>query len=277
MRIALLGTGRMATHLGRHMMTAGHQLTVWNRTASRTAPLVEAGASAVASAAEAVADAELVVTVLFGPPSVRETVINPDLLGEGALWLDVTTVGPEDAEFQATWALHKGVRYVAGPVLGSMAPAAEGVLGALLGGSPEDIAAVREVVLLWGDAAKVRELPTAREAAAGKLVANLALGVAAQGVAEALTFAADVGLDRAVALAVLAGSVLAPVVAAKKDKIAERDFDEADFTALALIKDIDLVLSATLGLHAVQATRDALEAAIDEGRGNADFSVIIDG
>lgn len=276
MRIALLGTGRMANHLGRHVITAGHELTVWNRTADRTAPLVEAGATAAASAAEAVADAELVVTVLFGPPSVRETVINPDLLGEGTLWLDVTTVGPEDADFQAAWSATKGVRYVAGPVLGSMAPAEKGELGVLLGGAPEDVAAVTDVVLLWADEAKVRELPTARDAAAGKLVANLALGVALQGVAEGLTFASDVGLDRDTALSILAGSVLAPVVAAKKDKLAERDFDEAEFTAHALIKDMDLVLSATLGLHAVQATHDALEAAIEDGRGDEDFSVIAD-
>ncbi|UZJ26388.1 NAD(P)-binding domain-containing protein [Rhodococcus antarcticus] len=276
MRIALLGTGRMATHLGRHLINAGHELTVWNRTADRTAPLVEAGAAAAASPAEAVAEAELVVTVLFGPPSVRETVINADLLGEGSLWLDVTTVGPEDADFQAAWSSTKGVRYVAGPVLGSMAPAQKGALGVLLGGAPEDVAAVKDVVLLWGDEAKVRELPTARDAAAGKLVANLALGVALQGVAEALTFASDVGLDRDTTLSILAGSVLAPVVAAKKDKLAERDFDDAEFTANALIKDMDLVLSATLGLHAVQAAHDALEAAIEDGRGDEDFSVIAD-
>lgn len=276
MRITLLGTGRMATHLGRHLLDAGHELTVWNRTAERTAALVEAGAAAASTPQQAVAGAELVVTVLFGPPSVRDTVINPDLLGEGTIWLDVTTVGPEDADFQAAWSATKGVRYVAGPVLGSMGPAAAGELGSILGGAADDVAAVQAVVELWSDPAKVRTVGAARDAAAGKLVANLALGVAMQGVAEALSFASDVGLDRDVALAVLGGSVLGPVVAAKKEQLVERDFDDAEFTAQALVKDMDLVLADTLGLHAVQAVRDALEAAIDDGRGDEDFAVITD-
>ncbi len=277
MKIALLGTGRMATHLGRHVLDAGHELTVWNRTRERTQALADAGATVAETAAEAVAGAELTVTVLFGPPSVRDTVINPDLFTAGDLWVDVTTVGPQDAAFQAQWAGGKGVRYVAAPVLGSMAPAAKGALGTLLGGEADDVAAVRPVTDLWTDPQKVTVVPTAKDAAAGKLVANLALGVAVQGVAEALSFASDVGLDREIALGVLAGSVLAPVVGAKKVQLAEREFDEAEFTAGALHKDMELVLEDSLGLHAVQATRDALEAAMDEGNGDADFSIITEG
>lgn len=276
MRIALLGTGRMATHLGRHVLAAGHELTVWNRTSDKTAALVVAGATAMDTPVEAVAGADAVVTVLFGPPSVRETVLAPNLVPEGVLWLDVTTVGPDDAESFATVATERGVRYVAGPVLGSIVPAAAGQLGVLLGGAPEDVAAARALALLWGDEAKLRELPTARDAAAAKLVANLALGVALQGVAEALTFASDTGLDRDLALSLLAGSALGSVVAAKKHQLAERDYDDVEFSANALLKDMDLVLSATLGLHAVQATRDALDAAVEDDRGEEDFSVITD-
>jgi 3-hydroxyisobutyrate dehydrogenase len=276
MRIALLGTGRMATHLGRHLLAGGHELTVWNRTPDKTAALVVSGAKAVDTPAEAVAGADAVVTVLFGPPSVRETVLAPDLLAAGVLWLDVTTVGPDDADSFAAVAAEKGVRYVAAPVLGSMTPAAAGMLGVLLGGAPHDVAAARELALLWGDEDKIRELDSPRSAAAGKLVANLALGVATQGVAEALTYASDTGLDRDVALSLLSGSVLGAVVAAKKRQLSERDYEQAEFSASALLKDMDLVLSATLGLHAVQATRDALEAAVEDERGDEDFSVISD-
>ena len=276
MRIALLGAGRMATELGRHLLDAGHEVRVWNRTSGRTAALVEAGADPADTAADAVTGVDAVVSVLFGPQSVRDTLINPNLLVEGDLWLDVTTVGPEDATFQASWALHKGVRYVAGPVIGSLAPAAAGQLGSLLGGSPEDVAAVREVVLLWADKAKLREMPAARDAAAGKLVANLALGVAMQGLSEALTYAGDVGLERDAALAVLGGSVLSGMLGAKEQKLHEQDFTDAEFTATALMKDLDLILDASLGLHAVQATRDALETAVDDGRGDDDFSVLTD-
>jgi len=257
-RIALLGTGLMGTQLGRHLLAAGHELRVWNRTE------------------EAVQGAEAVVTVLFGPPAVRDTVFGPNLLAEGTLWLDVSTVGPEDADRFGAAAREHGVRYVAAPVLGSMVPAENGELGVLLGGAAADVAAARELALLWGDPEKIREFGTAREAAAGKLVANLALAVAIEGVAEALQLASDTGLDRDVTLALLAGSVLAPAVAAKKRQLSERDFDEPEFTADALHKDMELILSSTLGLHAVQAAHDALESAQQDGRGGEDFSVIAD-
>lgn len=266
----------MGTQLGRHLLGAGHELTVWNRTADKTAALVVAGARGADTPQEAVDGAEAVVTALFGPPAVRDTVIGPNLLAEGTLWLDVTTVGPEDADrFRAAAGEH-GVRYVAAPVLGSMGPAEQGELGVLLGGDAADVAAAKELVVLWGNPEKIREFATQREAAIGKLVANLALGVAIQGVAEALSLASDTGLDRDVTLALLAGSVLAPAVAAKKRQLSERDFDEPEFTADALRKDMELILSATLGLHAVQAVHDALESAQEDGRGGEDFSVIAD-
>ncbi len=275
-RIALLGTGLMGTQLGRHLLAAGHELTAWNRTPDRTAALVVAGARAADTAHDAIQGADAVVSVLFGPPAVRETVIGPNLLPEGTLWLDVTTVGPDDADRFAAAAGEHGLRYVAGPVLGSMVPAEKGELGVLLGGAAADVAAARELALLWGDPAKIREFGTQREAAPGKLVANLALAVAVEGVAEALQFASDAGLDRDLALSLLAGSILAPAVAAKKRQLSERDFEPAEFTADALHKDMELILSGTLGLHAVQAVHDALESAQQDGRGGEDFSVIAD-
>ncbi|MEO9220842.1 MAG: NAD(P)-binding domain-containing protein, partial [Mycobacteriaceae bacterium] len=175
MHLALLGTGLMGRQLGRHLLKAGHELTVWNRTADKTAALVVAGARAVETPQEAVLGADAVVTVLFGPPAVRDTVIGPNLLAEGTLWLDVTTVSPQDTDQFAAAAREHGIRYVAGPVLGSMAPAERGELGVLLGGPAPDVAAAKELAALWADPLKLREFGTQREAAAGKLVANLAL------------------------------------------------------------------------------------------------------
>ena len=97
MRIAFLGTGRMGTELALHLLP-DHELTVWNRTASRTQRLAEAGAAVAGTAVEAVAGAELVVTSLFGPDAVRETVIVPSLIPDGVTWVDTTTVSPADAD-----------------------------------------------------------------------------------------------------------------------------------------------------------------------------------
>ena len=66
MKIAFLGTGRMGSELARHVMKS-HDVTVWNRTAKRAQPLVDEGATLAESPADAVKDAEVIITSLFGP------------------------------------------------------------------------------------------------------------------------------------------------------------------------------------------------------------------
>src|SRR6266545_1861960 len=117
MRIAFLGLGRMGRELAAHLVTDGHDVTVWNRTSSATAPLVERGAKAAESAAGAVTDAEVVATALYGPDSVRDVVTDPDLpIHAGALWLDITTIAPADAVAFARWSTQRGIDYVHAPV-----------------------------------------------------------------------------------------------------------------------------------------------------------------
>ena len=104
MRVAFVGMGRMGVAMAAHVLDAGHELHVWNRTPGRAAALVEAGAVEAASPEEAVRGADAVVLMLFGPPSVRE-VLPAVVAGapEGALLINATTVAPADArEFAAT-------------------------------------------------------------------------------------------------------------------------------------------------------------------------------
>ena len=101
MKIAFLGTGRMGTELARHLLDH-HELTVWNRTAERAQPLVDAGATRADSPTAAVEGAEVVITSLFGPDDIREVVIDTNLIPAGVTWIDTTTVSPDAArEFAA--------------------------------------------------------------------------------------------------------------------------------------------------------------------------------
>ncbi|HJF50761.1 MAG TPA: NAD(P)-binding domain-containing protein, partial [Brachybacterium paraconglomeratum] len=165
MRIAFLGTGRMGTELALHLLP-DHELTVWNRTASRTQRLAEAGAAVASTAAEAVADAELVVTSLFGPDTVRETVIVPSLIPGGVTWVDTTTVSPADAEEFAAAV----PTYVGAPVVGTPGPARNGSLGVYVG-TPDDARReqVLDLVAPWADPERLRGVGSGREAAVGKL------------------------------------------------------------------------------------------------------------
>jgi len=135
MDIALLGLGRMGRELVTHLIDAGHHVTAWNRSPGPAEAVGRRGARIASTAAEAVEGADVVVTVLFGPDAVRETVIEPSLpIAEGALWIDITTVSPSDAADFTAWATDAGVRYIHSPVVGSLAPARAGSLAVLIGG-----------------------------------------------------------------------------------------------------------------------------------------------
>src|SRR3954467_12217389 len=134
MRVAFLGLGRMGVAMARHVVEAGHDLHVWNRTPGRAGELVSVGAVEEKTVTDAVASADAVVLMLFGPDSVREVL--PDVLAaapRGVLIVDSTTIGPDAAhEFDALCAA-VGARYVDAPVAGSVGPATAGTLGVLAG------------------------------------------------------------------------------------------------------------------------------------------------
>ncbi|MEV5569156.1 NAD(P)-binding domain-containing protein [Spirillospora sp. NPDC052269] len=114
-KITLLGLGAMGTAIARAWLAAGHELTVWNRTASRTEPLAAEGAKVAASAAEAVAASPLVVACLLDDASVEEALADADLKGRDLV--NITTGTPEQARGRATWAIGRGARYLDGGIM----------------------------------------------------------------------------------------------------------------------------------------------------------------
>jgi len=126
---------------------------VWNRTLDKTTLLVDAGATAYSTAAEVVTGADVVITALFGPKTVRSVVIDPDLIPAGIPWIDTTTVSPQDAEEFAT----NVSTYIACPVVGTLGPARAGKLGVYVG-SPEP--QLRElaagIVSPWADPSRLK-------------------------------------------------------------------------------------------------------------------------
>ena len=295
-RVAFLGLGRMGRILAGHLLEAGHDVAVWNRSAGQEGDLVARGASAAASAQDAVASASIVFTALFGPPAVREVVLGGLDLAPGTVWVDITTVAPADADEFATWADERGIAYVHSPVIGSLGPAAKRTLGVLVGGPSAD--RVVSYVSLWADpqrlqmlptaalwlAARVyaagvlmygQMLPTAASAATGKLVANLALAVSYQGLVEAVRLGKAGGLDVEQVLTTLNGTGLGAIAAMKGNNLRTADFSDTQFSADLLLKDTLLMLrTSTRPLPALTAAAQALLVAQQTGHGDDDFSVV---
>ena len=275
MKIAFLGLGRMGTELALHLI-AGHDLTVWNRSKDKTVPLADAGAAVADTPAAAVADADLVITSLFGPEAVRETVVEPGLIPEGVTWADSTTISPDDArEFAAAV---DGFVHI--PVVGTLGPARAGGLGVYVG-SPDATRRqlVADVVTPWAakNPDRLKQVDTAAKAATGKLLANLALAVTVQGVTEALHLGAAEGVAEAEVLDMLDWTGLEFMKNMKTPFIlGERSTSPGDFTVDAIAKDAGLMLdTAEEELPGVAAALASLRAQQEAGRGEHDFSAAV--
>lgn len=225
--IAFLGLGHMGTPMARRLLAAGHPLTVWNRTAEKAEPLVAEGARAVGSAAGAVRDADVVISMLTGPQALTAVAdAAAPALRPGTHWIEMSTVGPDPVRELAA-RLPAGVTLVDAPVMGSTDKAATGALGILAGG---DATGVEHVLAHLGRVTRTGPLGSG---AALKLVLNSAVISGVAVVAEALRLADALSLDDDTARTALANGPLAHVAA--------RAFAEGvHFDATLAVKDLDL-------------------------------------
>lgn len=117
-KVTVLGLGAMGSAIARTFVDRGYRTTVWNRTASRSAPLVEAGAVAAATAAEAVAASPLVVVCVLDGAAVDAVLGSIDGAVAGKVLVNLTSGTPGQARANERWARERGAEYLDGKVLG---------------------------------------------------------------------------------------------------------------------------------------------------------------
>ncbi len=276
--IAFCGLGRMGVPMAGRLLDAGHDVTVWNRTSGRVAPLVERGAKQADSPAGAASGADVAVTVLADPAALDDVVFGDDGLGpalrEGATLVDMSTVGPDVVRDLAS-RLPEGVDVLDAPVLGSVPQATEGTLKVFVGGEPEVLERCRPVLEAMGT---VHHLGPLGAGAAMKLVANSTLGALMCGLAEALALADALGLEETKVLDILVESPIGATAKSKR-KLVESGEYPPNFKLGLAAKDLRLVTSAAeevgLELRLAPAARAWLEQADAEGKGDLDYSAVI--
>ncbi|WP_241019663.1 NAD(P)-binding domain-containing protein [Thermobispora bispora] len=265
--IAFLGLGRMGARMAQRLVAAGRAVTVWNRT-----PREIPGAATASSPAEAVAGADVVVTMLSDPDAVLE-VVRAALPGlrPGTTLIEMSTIGP-DAVVRVRALLPAGVALVDAPVLGSVQPAAEGTLQILAGGSPEDLDRVEDVLAVFG---RVRRVGGPGAGAAMKLAVMSALVPAQVMLAENLAYAAALGVDRAAYLDVLATTPLGPLVERLRP-VVESGPPETRYALGLAAKDLRLATEHPGRMQTIAAAaRDRLTAASAAGLADRDLTAII--
>ena len=274
---AVLGTGIMGSAMARNLAAAGLSTTGWDRSEQAVAPLLAAGARAAGSAAEAVRDAGVVITMLSTAEVVESVVFGEgvaEAFARGAVWAQMGTIGVAAiAEIAGRLGrLRPDVLLVDAPVSGSKGPAEAAQLLILASGPPAAEALLAPVFAAIGR--KTVWLGPAGQGSRMKLVVNAYMSVLIEGVAEALELAGRLGVDPAgVAQAIEGGPLDAPIADAKLHKMQAGDF-AAEFPLEWALKDVDLAIAAAGGdrLPLLQALSGQWHAAVQAGHGREDVS-----
>jgi 3-hydroxyisobutyrate dehydrogenase len=199
MRVGVAGVGRMGAAIAAHLMEAGHEVTVWNRSAGRTKPLADAGAEVAATPAGLAGAVEAVVTILTNGEAQTDVYQGPAglLAGDvkGRLFIDMSTVQPHDAVALAGRVRARGGIFVECPVGGTVGPARQGKLLGVAGAAREDFERARP--LLERMCRRVELVGPVGAGASMKLALNLPLLVYYQALAEAYVLCRHLDLDNA--------------------------------------------------------------------------------
>ncbi|CAN5627946.1 2-hydroxy-3-oxopropionate reductase [soil metagenome] len=276
-KLAFCGLGQMGLPMAANLLKAGHEMTVWNRSADKANALVEDGARAEPSPAEACREAEVVFTMLSTPEVVRDVVLGQsgvvESLGPGSTLVEMSTVGPAAARDIGS-RLRDGTQMLDAPVLGSVPQATEGSLKIFVGGPRDLFERHRALLAYLGTPAYLGSLGAG---AAMKVVANCTLMTLMTCLGEALALADGLGLEEEAVLEVLAGSALGATVSRKRDNISSDRFPP-NFKLQLAAKDAGLVVDAARGsdvdLRLAPAAKAWLEEAVAAGLGDLDYSAV---
>jgi 3-hydroxyisobutyrate dehydrogenase-like beta-hydroxyacid dehydrogenase len=276
--VAFIGLGQMGRHMAQRLGEGGFALRVWNRTRSRADGLPNA--QVLATAREAAAGADLVLSSLADDRAVREVTLGADgiLAGlrDGAVHVGMSTISLRLVAELAD--AHTGGRaFMAAPVLGRPDAAGRGELWILTGGEQPAIARAAPVLERLGQGQV--HLGTARQAILGKLIANFMIAGTIELLAEAITLGEKGGIPPQAVVDLLAGTLFgSPIVKGYGGRIAAGQFKPAGFTVPLGLKDVELALEAGPDLQAplpvAGVARDHLIGALARGRADWDWGAL---
>ncbi|WP_062312732.1 NAD(P)-dependent oxidoreductase [Demequina rhizosphaerae] len=277
--IAVLGTGIMGSAMTRNLVRAGHGVRVWNRTHATAAALAADGATVASTPTEAVAEADVVLTMLHDGPVTLEVMRHAAPgLRPGTLWVQCATVGLDLQPAIAALADELDITLVDAPVLGTREPAELGTLTVLAAG-PEDVRATLASVF---DAVAMRTFWVGDDAAAGaaqrlKLVANAWVLSINNAAGEVISLAQGLGVPPELFFELIENGPLdLGYLRTKAALILEDRLAEVSFGATTAAKDADLILAAAglagVRLDGLEGARARLDRVVEDGHGAEDMA-----
>jgi 3-hydroxyisobutyrate dehydrogenase-like beta-hydroxyacid dehydrogenase len=282
MPITLLGLGNMGDGIARTLLSRGQAVSVWNRTPARALAFADSGARIARTVAEAVAGAEVVLTILADDAAVKAVVEGSGgllaTMPRGTVHASLSTISVELARKLAAAHAALGQGFVSAPVFGRPAAAQAGQLLVVAAGPSDAVekarpaleAVGRQLVVVGSDAG---------QANAVKLGGNFLIASMIESLGEAFALVRRHGVEAARFLEVVNGGLFkSPVYDTYGTLIAEESFSPPGFALPLGLKDIRLVLAAAdaagVPMPAASLLHDHLLAALARGKGDLDWSAL---
>ncbi|MBA9005512.1 MULTISPECIES: NAD(P)-dependent oxidoreductase [Thermomonospora] len=277
---AVVGLGGIGGGIAHRLLATGHDVVVYNRTRSKAVPLVEAGARAADSPADAAAEADVVVVSLSDEEAVEKVVFGEmaSRLRPGTTLIEMSTLSAEYARAAAERLAALGVHRVEACVIGNPAMAKAGDLRVFAAGRDEDVERVRPLLGSLGRQGMLHLGETGR-ATALKLAFNALLGVMTAGLAEAVVLAEQAGIPRETLLtAIQKSGWRSPVLNFRAEFMRTRAYQPAGFRARLMAKDLRLAAEASDGarLPLIELTSRRFAEVVAADDGDKDAAVIVE-
>jgi len=285
-KVGFIGLGLMGRPMALNLAKAGHDVTVWNRTASRAEAVAAEGAKLGATVrvaktpGEAAAAAEVLFTIVSDPPAVESVLWGAGgalaALKKGSVLVDSSTVSPALARKSAAACAERGVEYLDAPVTGGTWGAEQGNLVFMIGGDAATLVRVEPLLGVLGK--KWFLLGPHGAGQSVKLAMNLLLALEVDAMAEALAIVTSAGIEGGRLVEVMQSSMArSPLLDIKAPMIVAREY-KASFPLRLMHKDMTLAmeLAKQLGLKlpAGEASRETYDAVLRASKDDPDFSAV---
>lgn len=280
-KIGFVGLGIMGAPMARNLMEAGYELVIYNRSRGKMEELAAEGAEAAETLAEVAEESDIVVTMLPGPPEVRQVVAGEGGLleeaVEGTLIVDMSTSLPILARKLADIAGEKGIGMLDAPVSGGDTGAQEASLSIMAGGTEEDFERARPLFEVMGET-----VVHVGEHGAGQTVKacnQIVVALVMEAISEALVLGSKAGVDPAKILEALSGGLADnKVMQVKGEKFLSQDFTPGGKVKFHH-KDLGIALAAAreygVSLPVTAVVDQMFGSLIAKGRGDWDHSSLI--
>ena len=278
MNIGFVGLGIMGRPMALNLIKGAHSLTVWARRAESMQPLLDAGARAASSPAEAAQGNDLLISMVADAPDVAEVMRNVAEGGrQGLVAVDMSTIAPAAARQIGEELGKAGIDFLDAPVSGGEVGAIAGTLSIMVGGSAEAFAKALPAFDCMGK--NVVHVGASGAGQVTKAANQIVTGMGVLAVAEAYAFAAKNGVDRSkVREALLGGFAYSKILENHGQRMLDRNF-KPGFKSWMHEKDLNIVMQTAhelgLCLPGSAATAQMFNAMVGSGLGEEDSIAVL--